>query len=165
MKLAVYAGLRSSTSWGAHRTLLPALLTALGTIGAVLDSASAQTAFTLPAPPFELPMVPSVSGTWTVMVGVGGEYKPDFEGANRAIVCTENLIRVADVMDSPKLAEWYGPQAEIDAPLAPGSNCSTGSRGILGGHRPILQRQPQYYQPAIELPLAKTLALEAGRLT
>jgi outer membrane protein len=86
MKLAVQAGLRSSTSGGAHRTLLPALLTALGTIGAVFDSASAQTAFTLPAPPFELPMVPSVSGTWTVMVGVGGEYKPDFEGANRAML-------------------------------------------------------------------------------
>jgi outer membrane protein len=31
-------------------------------------------------------MVPSVSGTWTVMVGVGGEYKPDFEGANRAML-------------------------------------------------------------------------------
>ena len=30
-------------------------------------------------------MVPSVSGNWTVMVGVGGEYKPDFEGANRSM--------------------------------------------------------------------------------
>jgi outer membrane protein len=85
MKFAVQAGLRSSTSWGAHRTLLSALLAAIGIIGADFDSASAQTAFTLPAPPFELPMVPSVSGTWTVMVGVGGEYKPDFEGANRAM--------------------------------------------------------------------------------
>jgi outer membrane protein len=86
MKLAVQAGLRSSTSGGAHRTLLPTLLIALGTIGAVFDSASAQTAFTLPAPPFELPMVPSASGTWTVLVGVGGEYRPDFEGANRAML-------------------------------------------------------------------------------
>src|SRR5260221_6715677 len=47
--------------------------------------ATAQPVFTLPAPPFELPLVPSVSGTWTVMVGVGGEYKPDFEGANRSM--------------------------------------------------------------------------------
>jgi MipA family protein len=85
MKYAVQAGLRSSTSGGAHRTLLASLLTALGAIGAV-DSASAQTAFTLPAPPFQLPMVPSASGTWTVMVGIGGEYKPDFEGANRAML-------------------------------------------------------------------------------
>jgi outer membrane protein len=86
MKLAAQAGLRSSPSRGAHRTLLAGLLTVLGTIGVGSDSASAQTAFTLPAPPFELPMVPSVSGTWTVMVGVGGEYKPDFEGANRAML-------------------------------------------------------------------------------
>jgi MipA family protein len=86
MKCAVQAGIRLSTSGRAHRTLLAALLIALGTIGALPASASAQTAFTLPAPPFEMPMVPSVSGTWTVMVGVGGEYKPDFEGANRAML-------------------------------------------------------------------------------
>ncbi len=43
-------------------------------------------AFTLPAPPFEMPMLPSVSGNWTVMVGAGGEYKPDFEGAKRSML-------------------------------------------------------------------------------
>ena len=42
--------------------------------------------FTLPAPPFELPVLPPVSGNWTVMVGVGGEYKPDFEGAKRSML-------------------------------------------------------------------------------
>ncbi|MEH2493454.1 MipA/OmpV family protein [Bradyrhizobium sp. AZCC 2230] len=85
MKNAVKAGLHPSTSRGARRTFLTALLIALGSGGAVSNSASAQTLFTLPAPPFELPMVPSVSGNWTVMVGVGGEYKPDFEGANRSM--------------------------------------------------------------------------------
>src|ERR1700704_3522952 len=64
MKHAVQAGLRSSTSGGTQRTFLAALLTALGTIGAVSNTASAQTVFTLPASPFELPMVPSVSGNW-----------------------------------------------------------------------------------------------------
>jgi MipA family protein len=48
--------------------------------------AAADPLVTLPAPPFELPMLPPVSGTWTVMLGVGGEYKPDFEGANRAML-------------------------------------------------------------------------------
>jgi MipA family protein len=48
--------------------------------------AAADPLVTLPAPPFELPMLPPVSGTWTVMVGVGGEYKPDFAGANRAML-------------------------------------------------------------------------------
>src|SRR4030081_2737426 len=41
--------------------------------------------FPLPAPPFEWPVLPPVSGNWTVMVGVGGEYKPDFEGAKRSM--------------------------------------------------------------------------------
>jgi DNA invertase Pin-like site-specific DNA recombinase len=31
-----------------------------------------------------------------------------------------------------------GPQAEIDAPSAPGSRCSTGSRRVLGRHRTVL---------------------------
>ncbi|RXT46652.1 hypothetical protein B5V03_16635 [Bradyrhizobium betae] len=48
---------------------------------AIPQSASAQTAFTLPAPPFEVPMLPSPSGNWTVMVGIGGEYTPDFVGS------------------------------------------------------------------------------------
>jgi outer membrane protein len=38
---------------------------------------------TLPAPPFTLPFLPPISGDWTVSVGAGGEYKPDFEGAKR----------------------------------------------------------------------------------
>ncbi|OSJ21678.1 hypothetical protein BSZ19_50255 [Bradyrhizobium japonicum] len=48
---------------------------------AIPQSASAQTAFTLPAPPFDVPMLPSPSGNWTVMVGIGGEYTPDFVGS------------------------------------------------------------------------------------
>ena len=62
------------------------MLAAFGAIATFPDPASAQPAFTLPAPPFALPMVPSVSGDWTVMVGVGGEYKPDFEGAKRSML-------------------------------------------------------------------------------
>jgi len=45
----------------------PACLAALGTIVAVFDSAPPNCVYAA-APPFELPMVPSVSGTWTVMV-------------------------------------------------------------------------------------------------
>jgi outer membrane scaffolding protein for murein synthesis (MipA/OmpV family) len=46
-------------------------------------AASAQPAFTLPPPPFALPLLPSLSGDWTVMLGVGGQMEPDFEGAKR----------------------------------------------------------------------------------
>jgi len=65
----------------AQQILLTAFLAASGAILAIPHSASAQTAFTLPAPPFDVPMLPSPSGNWTVMVGIGGEYTPDFVGS------------------------------------------------------------------------------------
>jgi outer membrane protein len=46
-------------------------------------AASAQPAFTLPPPPSTLPLLPSLSGDWTVMLGIGGQMQPDFEGAKR----------------------------------------------------------------------------------
>lgn len=65
--------------------LTTAVLAALGTTLTIPQSASAQTAaktaFTLPAPPFDLPMLPSPTGNWTVMVGIGGQYMPDFVGS------------------------------------------------------------------------------------
>lgn len=78
MKYSVDA-IRSSS--GPRRNVLAVLNGLLGAIIALPNSASAQTAFTLPAPPFELPILPSVSGSWTVMAGIGGEYGPDFEGS------------------------------------------------------------------------------------
>jgi MipA family protein len=78
MKYSVDA-IRSSS--GPRRNVLAVLNGLLGAIIALPNSASAQTAFTLPAPPFELPILPSVSGSWTVMAGIGGEYRPDFEGS------------------------------------------------------------------------------------
>jgi len=78
MKYSVDA-IRSSS--GPRRNVLAVLNGLLGAIIAFPSSASAQTAFTLPAPPFELPILPSVSGSWTVMAGIGGEYRPDFEGS------------------------------------------------------------------------------------
>ena len=84
MKHAIEAALRFPTS-GAHRTFFAATLAALSVTVAVFDRASAQTAFTLPAPPFELPLLPPVSGNWTVMIGAEGQYRPDFEGANHSL--------------------------------------------------------------------------------
>jgi outer membrane protein len=67
-----------------RRDVLGAAFTAL--MLAPPSVAAAEPLVTLPAPPFELPVLPPMSGTWTVMVGVGGEYKPDFEGANRSML-------------------------------------------------------------------------------
>jgi outer membrane protein len=66
---------------GTQQKLLTASLAALGIIVAVFEPASAQTAFTLPSPPFDLPVLPSVSGNWTATIGIGGEYRPDFQGS------------------------------------------------------------------------------------
>jgi len=40
----------------------------------------------LPAPPFELPLLPPVSGGWTVMIGAEGQRTPDFEGAAHSLL-------------------------------------------------------------------------------
>jgi outer membrane protein len=59
--------------------------------------AMAQPAFTLPAPPFELPVVPPASGTWNVMVGVGGEYAPKFEGSKSSLLSPVPIISIRRV--------------------------------------------------------------------
>jgi outer membrane protein len=59
----------------------------------VPSAATADPLVTLPAPP-ELPMLPPVSGTWTVMVGVQGASKPDFEGADRAMVSPTPIFAI-----------------------------------------------------------------------
>jgi outer membrane protein len=59
--------------------------------------ATAQPAFTLPAPPFELPVVPPASGTWNVMVGVGGEYAPKFEGSKSSLLSPVPIISIRRV--------------------------------------------------------------------
>jgi MipA family protein len=107
MSHPVQARFRCSAAVVARRTFLAPLLTALGGIAAVPDSASAQTTFTLPAPPFELPMVPSVSGNWTVMVGVGGEYKPDFEGAKRSML---SPVPIFSIRRAGSTEQFRGPR-------------------------------------------------------
>jgi outer membrane protein len=84
MNHAADAARRFSGS-GVYRKLPAALLAAFSATIAIFDRASAQTAFTLPAPPFELPVLPPVSGNWTVMIGAEGQYTPDFEGANHSL--------------------------------------------------------------------------------
>lgn len=84
MKHAIEAAVRSPRG-GAQRTLFVTVFAALSATVAVFDHASAQAVFTLPAPPFELPLLPPVSGTWTVMIGAEGQYGPAFEGANHGL--------------------------------------------------------------------------------
>ena len=50
--------------------------------------------------------------------------------------------RTGEGRERAKARGVHGPQAETNAPPAPGSDCATGSRRVPGGHRPVLQRQP-----------------------
>jgi outer membrane protein len=92
-----------------------ALLSSLAAFGAMVGlpiatvptPASAQTAFTLPSPPFELPFLPTLSGTWTATIGAEGAYKPDFEGANASMLSPVPIIYIrragsADNFRSPR---------------------------------------------------------------
>ena len=92
---------------GAQRKLLTASLGALGITVAALDHASAQTAFTLPAPPFELPVLPSPSGNWTATVGIGGEYRPDFQGSKNWMLVP---IPIFSIRRAGSTAQFRGPR-------------------------------------------------------
>ncbi|MGY3585305.1 outer membrane protein [Bradyrhizobium sp. USDA 4341] len=75
---------RSCAAKTARRAVVAALPAAFGVVAAFPGQAAAQTAFTLPAPPFSVPFLPSVSGNWTVMIGASGASRPDFEGTNHS---------------------------------------------------------------------------------
>lgn len=106
MKHAIDAALRCPAR-RAHRTLFVATLAALNVTAAAFDRASAQTAFTLPAPPFELPLLPPASGNWTVMIGAEGRYRPDFDGAKHSMFSPIPIFSIrragsADQFRSPR---------------------------------------------------------------
>src|ERR1700704_5573007 len=136
MRSPVQAGLRTSTNGGPRRIFLAiflaSLLAALGAIGNVTNSAFAQTAFTLPAPPFELPMVPPVSGNWTVMVGIGGEYKPDFEGANRSML---SPVPIFSIRRAGSAEQFRGPRDGASIALIDFGDFRAGPVGKFVGSR------------------------------
>lgn len=57
-------------------------------------AASAQPAFTLPAPPFTLPFLPSPARDWTVTLGVQGQLEPDFEGATKDMLSAAPIFSI-----------------------------------------------------------------------
>jgi outer membrane scaffolding protein for murein synthesis (MipA/OmpV family) len=91
----------------AQQNLLTASLAALGIVVAALEPAAAQAAFTLPAPPFDLPVLPSLSGSWTATVGIGGEYRPDFQGSKNWMLIP---IPIVSVRRAGSMGEFRGPR-------------------------------------------------------
>jgi MipA family protein len=106
MNTAVKTAQRCRAS-GVCKMLLIVSLGASGEMLCVCNSASAESAFTLPAPPFELPFVPPMSGNWTVMIGAEGQSSPDFEGAKHYLFSPVPIFSIrragsADVFRSPR---------------------------------------------------------------
>jgi len=91
----------------ARQNLLTFSLAALGIVVAALGPAAAQTAFTLPAPPFDLPVLPSLSGSWTATVGIGGEYRPDFQGSKNWMLIP---IPIVSVRRAGSMGGFRGPR-------------------------------------------------------
>jgi outer membrane protein len=54
----------------------------------------ASSVWTLPVPPLAVPFLPTPAGLWTVTLGVGGNFKPAFEGATRDMLSPIPIINV-----------------------------------------------------------------------
>jgi outer membrane protein len=50
--------------------------------------------WTLPVPAVSLPFLPTPAGLWTITIGVGGNSRPDFEGATRYLPSPIPIINV-----------------------------------------------------------------------
>jgi outer membrane protein len=73
-----------------------------------------------------LPMVPSVSGNWTVMVGVGGEYKPDFEGASRSMF---SPVPIFSIRRAGSAEQFRGPRDSASIALVDFGDLRAGPAG------------------------------------
>jgi outer membrane protein len=106
---------------GQHDIILCAAIVAFMLVP--VAAMAADPLFTLPAPPFELPVLPSVSGTWTVSVGVGGEYKPDFEGAKRSML---SPVPIFSIRRAGSAERFHGPRDSASIALIEFGNLRAG---------------------------------------
>ena len=90
----VRACFRSPAGAAAWRAGLSAALAVFSLMLSLPPSSSAQSAFTLPPPPFELPFLPTLSGSWTATIGAEGVYKPDFEGARASMLSAAPILYI-----------------------------------------------------------------------
>ena len=112
-----------------RRALLRAALMALMLVPAI---ATAEPLVTLPAPPFELPVLPTVSGTWTVMIGAGGAYTPDFEGARRSML---SPVPIFSIRRAGSPDQFRGPRDSPSIALIDFGDLRAGPAGKLVASR------------------------------
>jgi len=88
----------------AKRTVLSRLFVACATIVALRSPLYAQSAqadsqpgssvWTLPVPAVSLPFLPTPAGLWTVTIGAGGSFRPDFEGSKHDLLSPVPIFSV-----------------------------------------------------------------------
>ncbi len=79
---------------GGRRVTAGCLLCVFGTLAAFPATASAQTAFTVPALPLDLPLVHTIDSDWTVTIGVKGVMSPTFFGAKDYALSPSPILSV-----------------------------------------------------------------------
>jgi outer membrane protein len=77
-------------------------------------------------------MVPSVSGNWTVIVGVGGEYKPDFEGSSRSMF---SPVPIFSIRRAGSAEQFRGPRDSASVAFIDFGDLRAGPAGKLVSSR------------------------------
>ena len=97
----------------ARRTVLSRLSVACAAIAALRSPVYAQSTqsdssvWTLPVPAVSLPFLPTPAGLWTISIGAGGNFRPDFEGA------THDLLRPVPIFSAQRAGsrqQFIGPR-------------------------------------------------------
>lgn len=109
---------------GASPTLFAALLATSS--AAISSRAAAQAAFTLPAPPLELPFVPPISGGWTVMIGAEVTSIPDFEGAKGSKL---SAVPIFSIRRSGSVDQFRSPRDNVSIALVDFGDVRAGLAG------------------------------------
>jgi MipA family protein len=71
------------------------------------DSQPASSVWTLPVPAVSLPYLPTPAGLWTVTIGAGGSFRPDFEGATHYLL---SPVPIFSVQRAGSRQQFIGPR-------------------------------------------------------
>jgi MipA family protein len=101
----------------AQRTVLSRLFAACAAIVALRSPLYAQSTqagsqpdssvWTLPVPAVSLPYLPTPAGLWTVTIGAGGSFRPDFEGATHYLL---SPVPIFSVQRAGSRQQFIGPR-------------------------------------------------------
>jgi MipA family protein len=101
----------------AQRTVLSRLFVACAAIVALgsplcaqstqADSQPDSSVWTLPVPAVSLPYLPTPAGLWTVTIGAGGGFRPDFEGATHYLL---SPVPIFSVQRAGSRQQFIGPR-------------------------------------------------------